>query len=87
MRRLIVQDDMGWVQLLPGDAWRLPLEGEVDARADRLVGRYGDDEVWTAPVDGDELPGNWFDPVDLPEPIEPDARAAVSDMVRGRYAS
>ena len=76
---------MGFVQLLPGDAWRLPLEGEVEAERDKLVGRYGGDDVWTAPVDGDELPGNWFDPVDLPEPIEPIARAAVGDMVRGLY--
>jgi hypothetical protein len=80
-----VVDDMGFVQLFPGDAWRLPTEGEVDAKPDRLVGRYGPDEIWTAPVDGDELPGNWFDPVDLPEPIEPTARAAVADMVRGQY--
>jgi hypothetical protein len=83
---LIPVDDMGYVQLLPGDAgWRLPTEGEVEARADRLVGRYDGAEAWTAPVDGDELPGSWFDPVDLPEPIEPAARQAVSDLVRGIY--
>jgi hypothetical protein len=76
---------MGFVQLFPGDAWRLPAEGEVEAAPDRLVGRYGGDEVWTAPVDGDDLPGNWFDPVDLPEPIERTARAAVSDLTRGIY--
>jgi hypothetical protein len=78
---------MGYVQLLPGDAWRLALEGEVEAQPDRLVGRYGDVEVWTAPVDGDDLPGSWFDPVDLPEPIEPTARQAVSDLTRGIYAA
>lgn len=88
MRLLIPVDDMGYVQLLPGeDGWRLPVEGEVEARADRLVGRYGDAEAWTAPVDGDELPGNWFDPVDLPEPTDPAARQAISDLVRGLYAA
>jgi hypothetical protein len=73
--------------LIPGDAWRLPRDREVEAEADRLVGRYGDVEVWTAPVDGDGLPGSWFDPVDLPEPIEPLARQSVSDLTRGLYAS
>ena len=77
---------MGYVRLLQGDAWRLPVDGEVEARADRLVGRYDEAEVWTAPVDGDELPGDWFDPVDLPEPIDATARQAVSDLVRGIYA-
>ena len=43
-------------------------------------------EAWTAPVDGDELPGDWFDPVDLPQAIDPIARQAVSDLVRGIYA-
>ena len=87
MRALIPVDDMGYVQLLPGDAWRLPLAAEVDAEPDRLVGRYGEVEVWTAPVDGDDLTGNWFDPVELPEPIEPLARQAVSDLTRGIYAA
>ncbi len=78
---------MGFVQLLPGDAWRLPLAEEVDASPDRLVGRYDGEEVWTAPVDGDDLPGSWFDPADLPEPIEPSARTAVSDLTRGLYGA
>ena len=77
---------MGYVLLLPGgDGWRLPGEGELDARRDRLVGRYAGAEVWVAPVDGDELPGDWFDPVDLPERLDPLARAAVGDMIRGQY--
>jgi hypothetical protein len=77
---------MGFVLLLPGDAgWRLPTDGEHDARRDRLVGRYGGAEVWVAPVDGDELPGDWFDPTGLPEPLDPVARAAVGDMIRGQY--
>lgn len=77
---------MGYVLLLPGDrGWRLPADGELDARHDRLVGSYGGDEVWVAPVDGDDLPGDWFDPAALPEPLEPLARAAVGDMIRGQY--
>jgi hypothetical protein len=83
---LIVVDDMGFVLLLAGDGgWRLPSEAEYEGRHDRLVGRYGADEVWVAPVDGDELPGDWFDPAALPEPLEPVARAAVGDMIRGQY--
>ena len=78
---------MGYVQLLPGDGgWRLPLDSEVDAEAERLVGRYAGHEVWVAPVDGDDLPGNWFDPVDLPEPVDATTSAAVGDLIRGRYA-
>jgi hypothetical protein len=74
------------VQLLPGDAgWRLPLDAELDAAPERLVGRYAGDDVWVAPVDGDDLPGSWFDPVDLPEPLDPLAEAAVGDLIRGRY--
>ncbi len=77
---------MGYVLLLPGeDGWRLPTEDEVDAARDRYVGRYGGSRVWVAPVDGDDLPGDWFDPADLPEELAPLARAAVSDLVRGRY--
>ncbi|HET7045817.1 MAG TPA: hypothetical protein VFI37_13290 [Gaiellaceae bacterium] len=83
---LIVVDDMGFVLLLPGDdGRRLPTDSEHEARADRLVGSYGGAEVWVAPVDGDELPGDWFDPADLPEPLAPLARAAVGDMIRGQY--
>lgn len=86
LTRLIVVDDMGFVLLLAGEAgWRLPSAAEHDARRDRLVGRYGQDEVWVAPVDGDELPGDWFDPAALPEPLDPLARAAVGDMIRGQY--
>ena len=84
MRRLIPVDDMGFVQLLPGDAWRLPLEGEVEVRADRRVGRYGEAEVFTAPLD-DDIEGDFFDPVDLPDDADRLARAAVSDLVRGQY--
>lgn len=77
---------MGFVLLLPDEAgWRLPSDAEYEARRDRLVGRYGEDEVWVAPVDGDELPGDWFDPAALPEPTDPLARAAVGDMIRGQY--
>jgi hypothetical protein len=84
--RLIAVDDMGYVLLLPGDeGWRLPSAAELDARQDRLVGSYGGEDVWTAPVDGDDLPGDWFDPADLPEPLAPLARAAVGDMIRGQY--
>ena len=86
MRRLIAVDDMGYVLLLDGSAgWRLPREGEVDARPERLVGHYLGDDVWVAPVDGDELPGDWFDPADLPEALDPVARAAVGDLIRGQY--
>ena len=86
MTHLIVVDDMGFVLLLAGDGgWRLPSDAEHDGRRDRLVGRYGKDEVWVLPVDGDELPGDWFDPAALPEPLEPVARAAVGDMIRGQY--
>jgi len=35
--------------------------------------------------DGDELPGDWFDPADLPDGLTPLARAAVADMIRGQY--
>lgn len=77
---------MGFVLLLASeDGWRLPLDTEVEARHDRLVGRYGSDDVWVAPVDGDDLPGDWFDPAALPEAIDPLARAAVGDMIRGQY--
>jgi len=83
---LIAVDDMGYVLLLPGEGgWRLPAAAELEARQDKLVGRYGGDEVWVAPVDGDELPGDWFDPADLPEPLTPLTRAAVGDMIRGQY--
>lgn len=85
MTHLIVVDDMGYVLLLPSDAgWRLPTPAEVDIRADRRVGRYGAAEVYTAPLD-DEIDGDFFDPVDLPEDATPLARAAVSDLVRGQY--
>jgi len=84
--RLIAVDDMGYVLLLQGDdGWRLPSADECEARRDRLVGRYSGAEVWVGPVDGDELPGDWFDPADLPEPLTPLARAAVGDMIRGQY--
>jgi hypothetical protein len=77
---------MGYVLLLPGEGgWRLPADDELEARRDRLVGRYDGDEVWVAPLDGDELPGDWFDPAALPEPLDPLARAAVGDMIRGQY--
>jgi hypothetical protein len=86
VRLLVAVDDMGHVLLLPGaDGRRLPGESEVEARAERLVGRYGGEEVWVAPVDGDELPGDWFDPADLPEPLDPLARAAIGDLIRGQY--
>jgi hypothetical protein len=86
LTRLIAVDDMGYVLLLPGEAgWRLPAGDELDARRDRLVGSYGGSEVWVAPLDGDELPGDWFDPAALPEPLDPLARAAVGDMIRGQY--
>ena len=86
MTQLIVVDDMGFVLLLPAaEGWRLPADDEADARPDRLVGRYGADSVWVAPVDGDALPGDWFDPADLPESLTPVARAAVGDMIRGQY--
>jgi hypothetical protein len=86
LTRLIAVDDMGFVLLLRGDAgWRLPSDAEQDARADRLVGSYDGDEVWVAPVDGDDLPGDWFDPAALPEPLDALARAAVGDMIRGQY--
>lgn len=86
MTRLVVVDDMGFVLLLPGGGgWRLPSDAEHEARHDRLVGRYGQDEVWVAPVDGDELAGDWFDPAALPEPLDPVAAAAVGDMIRGQY--
>jgi hypothetical protein len=76
---------MGFVLLLPGeDGWRLPARGEVDVAPDRRIGRYGDAEVFTAPLD-DDLEGDFFDPVDLPDETTPLARAAVSDLVRGRY--
>jgi hypothetical protein len=82
---LIVVDDMGYVLLLPGDEGRrLPRAGEVDVRADRRVGRYGGAEVFTAPLD-DELEGEFFDPVDLPDDADRLARAAVFDLVRGQY--
>jgi hypothetical protein len=84
--RLIVVDDMGYVLLLPGeDGWRLPSDADSDARPDRLVGRYAGEEVWTAPVDGIDLPGDWFDPAGLPEGLAPLTRAAVGDMIRGQY--
>jgi hypothetical protein len=77
---------MGFVLLVPGEGgWRLPADGEAEARRDRLVGRYGAAEVWTAPIDGDDHPGDWFDPADLPGPLDPVARAAVGDMIRGQY--
>jgi hypothetical protein len=77
---------MGYVLLLPGEqGWRLPGDGELDARRDRLVGSYDGDEVWVAPMDGDELPGDWFDPAALPEAVDPLARAAIGDMIRGQY--
>ena len=77
---------MGYVLLLPGQGgWRLPARGEHEGRAERLIGRYGGAEVWVAPVDGDELPGDWFDPADLPDGLAPLARAAVADMIRGQY--
>jgi hypothetical protein len=83
---LIAVDDMGFVLLLPGeDGWRLPAPDETVAPSDRLVGRYGAHEVWVGPVDGDDLPGDWFDPAALPEPLAPLARAAVGDMIRGQY--
>jgi hypothetical protein len=86
LTHLIVVDDMGYVLLLAGeDGRRLPTDAEHEARADRLVGRYSGAEVWVAPVDGDELPGDWFDPAALPEPLAPLARAAVGDMIRGQY--
>jgi hypothetical protein len=84
--RVIAVDDMGYVLLLPGeDGWRLPTEQEHDGRRDRSVGRNLRHEVWVVPVDGDELPGDWFDPAALPEPLDPLARAAVGDMIRGQY--
>lgn len=77
---------MGYVLLVPeAGGWRLPRELEADARADRLVGRYRDAEVWVAPVDGDELPGDWFDPAALPAELDAVARAAVGDLIRGQY--
>lgn len=86
MTRLIVVDDMGFVLLVPGETgWRLPADDEHDGARERRVGRYGGEEVWVAPVDGDDLPGDWFDPADLPEPLHPLARAAVGDMIRGTY--
>ena len=85
MTHLIVVDDMGYVLLLPGEeGWRLPAAGEVDVAADRRVGRYGAAEVFTAPLDED-IEGDFFDPVDLPEDATPLARAAVFDLVRGQY--
>lgn len=84
MNCLIVVDDMGFVLLRPGEAgWRLPAEDEVDASRERYVGRYGEARVWVAPVD--ELDGDFFDPADLPAELTPLARAAVGDMIRGRY--
>lgn len=81
---LIVVDEMGYVLLLAGEGrWRLPEDGEVDAPRERYVGRYGEARVWVAPVD--DLEGDFFDPVDLPEETAPLARAAVADFVRGRY--
>jgi hypothetical protein len=75
---------MGYVLLLPGeDGWRLPADGEVDAARERYVGRYGESRVWVAPVE--DLEGDFFDPADLPEGLTPLARAAVGDMIRGRY--
>jgi len=86
LTRLIVVDDMGYVLLLAGeDGRRLPTTDEHEARPDRLVGRYSGEEVWVAAVDGDELPGDWFDPADLPDGLTPLARAAVADMIRGQY--
>ena len=86
MTHLIVVDDMGYVLLLPSeDGWRLPAAAEFEARQDKLVGRYAGEEVWVAPVDGDDLPGDWFDPADPPEPMAPLAEAAVGDMIRGQY--
>lgn len=77
---------MGHVLLLPGeDGRRLPTAAEHGARPDKLVGRYSGEEVWVAPVDGDGLPGDWFDPADLPDGLDPLARAAVSDLIRGQY--
>jgi hypothetical protein len=82
---LIVVDDMGYVLLLPGEQGkRLPRTGEVEVRADRRVGRYGEAEVYTAPLD-DDVDGDFFDPVDLPDDVDRLARAAVSDLVRGQY--
>ena len=83
---LVVVDDMGYVLLLESEAgWRLPTDAEFEARTDKLVGRYGGEEVWVAPVDGDDLPGDWFDPAALPEPVAPLAEAAVADMILGQY--
>ena len=77
---------MGYVLLLRAEGgWRLPTAAEYEARQDKLVGRYGGEEVWVAPVDGDDLPGDWFDPADPPEPLTPLADAAVGDMIRGTY--
>ncbi len=86
MTHLIAVDDMGYVLLLRGaDGWRLPRPGDLDARPDRLVGRYSGEEVWTAPVDGVDLDGDWFDPADPPDGLTPLADAAVGDMIRGQY--
>jgi hypothetical protein len=81
-----VVDDMGFVLLLSArEGWRLPTTEDHSARPGRLVGSYDGHEVRVAPVDGDELPGDWFDPVDLPKKLDALAKAAVGDMIRGQY--